>query len=294
MKFKQILTKNIAVFNAFSSMILQFVTVITGFIIPKLILNVFGSEVNGLISSFNQLLGYISLVEGGLTSVVMAKLYKPLINKDKKTINSIVNTTKRFYNKLSIIFIVSNISIALIYPIFVKSSFSYGYVASLGIILGIGLFIQYNFSLAIRTLLNADRKVYIVSWTQVLILIVNTILFYIVIKVYPNIHILKFITGVLYIIQPIIYNKSVKKYYNLNNDKTENKELLKNRWDGFAISIAAFIHNNTDVLILTIFSSLTSVSIYSVYSLVTKGMKQIVTAISSGIVPTIGNAYARR
>ena len=50
---------------------LQVVTVISGFIIPKIILTNFGSSVNGLVSSLNQFLSYITLIEGGITGVVL-------------------------------------------------------------------------------------------------------------------------------------------------------------------------------------------------------------------------------
>ena len=57
---------------------LQFVTIISGFIIPRIILTNFGSEVNGLVSSLNQFLNYVYLFEGGLGGAVLANLYKPL------------------------------------------------------------------------------------------------------------------------------------------------------------------------------------------------------------------------
>ena len=70
-------------------------------------------------------------------------------------------------------------------------------------------------------------------------------------------------------------------------------DLIKDRWDGFAISLAAFIHNNTDVIVLTLFTDLKVVSVYSVYSLVTSGLKQLIKSFSNGIVPSIGNVYAK-
>jgi O-antigen/teichoic acid export membrane protein len=293
MGFKAKLKNNVTFANALSSLILQIITIISGFIIPRLILKTFGSEVNGLISSFNQFFGYISLVEGGLTSVVMATLYKPLVEKDEKKISSILKTTKKFYNKLSIVFIIYTLIISFAYPIIFKSSFNYQYVASLGMVLGIGLFIQYNYSLALRILLNSDKKVYIVSWTQTCILIINMLMFYIIIKIFPNIHLLKGISGLLYFIQPVVYNYFINKYFNIDKHAEEDKKLLKDRWNGFAISLAAFIHNNTDVVVLSFFTNFKVVSVYSVYSLVTKGLRQLVTSISSGIVPTIGNVYAK-
>ena len=70
--------KNIALLNTITSLILQVLTLINGFIIPRIILVYFGSEVNGLVSSLTKFLSYIALLEGGVTGVVMANLYKPL------------------------------------------------------------------------------------------------------------------------------------------------------------------------------------------------------------------------
>ena len=64
--------------NMISGLILQLFTLVSGFILPKIILIYFGSEVNGLVSSLNQFLSYITLVEGGITGVIVANLYKPI------------------------------------------------------------------------------------------------------------------------------------------------------------------------------------------------------------------------
>ena len=47
----------------------------------------------------------------------------------------------------------------------------------------------------------------------------------------------------------------------INKKTIEDKELLKDRWNGFSINIAYFIHSSTDVAILTLFTSLSTVSI---------------------------------
>ena len=289
---KKVMKNNITLFNSFSNLLLQILTIISGFIIPKLTLDNFGSEVNGLVSSLTQFLNYITLIEGGVTSVITANLYKPLVNNEKSKINSIMKTTNRFYKNISYIYIIYSIILAVFYPVLFKTSFSYIYVFSLTLILSISLLIQYMFSLSLRTLLIAGKKMYIVSIVQILILLLNLLLFYVTIKIYPNIHALKLITGLLYIIQPIVFNRVIKKYYELDKNVNEDKNLLKSRWDGFAINVAYFIHNGTDIAILTILTNLKRVSVYSVYTLVTAGIKKIIMSLSSGINPTIGNIYA--
>ena len=69
-------------YNIVTTLILQFVVLISGFIVPKLIIGKFGSNVNGLLSSITQFLAYISLLESGIGPVVKASLYKPIAEKD--------------------------------------------------------------------------------------------------------------------------------------------------------------------------------------------------------------------
>ena len=116
---------NKTMLNTVSSIMLEIIVIINSFIVPKIILNYFGSEVNGLVSSLTQLLNYISLIEGGVTGVVMANLYKPLVNKDFEKVSSIINTTEKFYKKISAIFIVYTLCIGLIYPCIISTQFSY-------------------------------------------------------------------------------------------------------------------------------------------------------------------------
>ena len=117
--------------NTLSSLLLQIVTIVSGFIIPRLLLKSFGSEVNGLISSLNQFLNYITLVEGGLKAVILASLYKPLSQNDENKINSIISAADRFYKKISLIFIVYTVILGTVYPLLVKNSFGWSYIFSL-------------------------------------------------------------------------------------------------------------------------------------------------------------------
>lgn len=284
--------KNKTFTNTIFSILLQLVTIISGFIIPRLLLSTFGSEVNGLVSSINQFLNYITLIEGGLTGVITASLYKPLLNKDKTKIERIVKATYNFYRKIAYIFLIYTIMLALIYPIIVKTNFSYMYIFTLTLILSVNLFLQYFFSLTLKTLLQADKEVKFVSIVQIICIVLSTMLTWGLIKLFPNIHFIKLMTALVYIIQPIAYDRFVRKKYNLDLDAEPDEEALKQRWDGFGINLAAFIHNNTDIVVLSILTNLSNVSIYSVYSLVTTGLKRIVQSVSGGIVPSLGHVYA--
>lgn len=283
----------ITLLNSISALFLQVVTIISGFIIPKIILLYFGSAVNGLVSSISQFLSYIALIEGGVTGVIYASLYKPLLDNDKTKISRILVTSKIFYRRIGYIFMAYSLVLAVIYPLFINKDFDFLFASGLTIVLSITLLIQYMFSLTLKTLLVADKKLYIISFTQVGIITLNIIFTYISARIYPNIHILKFISGIMYVFQPLIYAKYVNKNYDISWSEKQDNTLLKERWNGFAINVANFIHTSTDITILTIFTNLKIVSVYYVYSLVINGLGSLVKSISSGIEPTIGHSYAK-
>lgn len=285
-------TKNRTLLNVIINITLQMVTIISGFIIPKLILNTFGSEVNGLVSSLTQFLNYITLFEGGLSAVVTASLYKPLFDHDEEKISAVMVASIRFYRKLSMIFIGYTVILAIVYPFVVSSPFSFFYIFVLTLILSINMFVQYCFSISYRMLLKADHKLYIASTTQIIVIILNTLLTVVMIKLFPSIHIVKFVSALVYLLQPISFIHFTNKYFKLDLTAEADKDAMKQRWNGFGINLAAFIHNNTDIVVLTLFTTLKTVSVYAVYALVTQGLKNLITALSAAIVPSLGRAYA--
>ena len=285
--------KKITLINIILSLLLQIVTVISGLIVPRLILSTFGSNVNGLVSSISQFLNYIALIEGGVTGVISANLYKPLVEKDWEKTSSIIATARSFYRKIGLFFIAYTVVIGLVYPVIVETGYSATYVFILTCTLSIGLLLQYMFSLTMTTLLNADKRVYIVSAVSIMLTIGNVIMVVVVVKHFPDIILLKAASALLFAFRPIILGAYINKHYEIDWNATRDNSLIKQRWNGFAINIAFFIHTSTDITILTLMTDLKTVSVYSVYYLVVSNISVLVHSIASGIEPTIGQAYAR-
>ena len=284
--------KKVVLRNICFAVALQFVTMISGFIVPKIILGQFGSDVNGLISSVNQFLSYVQLLEGGLSGVIMAALYKPLNDGDTPKVSSIINATKSFFKKVGLIYSVYAIGVGFIYPCFVNTGFSYRYSVLLILVLGMNLFVQYFFSITFKLLLNADRKVFFVSLTQIIIIIFNTISVIVCANYFHDILVIKLVSAIIFFIQPIFFHAYVKRHYELDTKAAPDPEALKQRWNGFGVNIAFFIHTNTDIVVLTILTTLADVSVYSIYLMIINAVKNLVIALASAIVPSFGKTIA--
>ena len=283
-----------AIINITMTLLLQIVAIIYGFIIPKVIITSFGSEVNGLVSSITQFLAYITLLESGVGPVIKASLYKPIANKDKKEIANVLRASEKFFRTISYIFIVYLIILAFIYPLIISTEFSYIYTLTLIIIISISTFAEYYFGMTYKLYLQAEQKTYVISIIQIITYILSIVIIVILAKLHCSIHLIKLISGFIFVLRPVMQNIYVKRKYQININLVDNEYKLKNKWDGLVQHIAAVIHGNTDVTILTIFSNLTEVSVYSVYYLIVKGINSIIQAFTGGIDASFGDMIAKK
>ena len=152
--------------NISTSLLLEVVTIVYGFVVPRLIIRTFGSEVNGLICSMANYIGYITLLQSGVGSVVKASLYKPLANKDKDTLNTIVATANRFFDKIAVITVIYILLLSVCFPLLTGTDFGWFYTASLVVIIGASTAAQYFFGITYQMLLEADQRAYIYSFVH--------------------------------------------------------------------------------------------------------------------------------
>ena len=164
-------------YNTVTTALYQIILMIVGFITPKVFLNAYGSEINGLVTSINQFITYFNLVEAGLAGAAVYALYKPLAEQNYPKINAIVSAAKKFYLKAGYIFLGLIFAMALIYPIFVKtgllSSFEVGLLV---LVLGANGVIEFFTLSKYRVLLTASQKTYIISLSSIIYVILNTII----------------------------------------------------------------------------------------------------------------------
>lgn len=285
-----------ALLNSTTALLLELVTVVCGFILPRLILSTFGSKYNGITSSISQFLGYIALLKSGIGGVTRASLYKPLQENDVEGVSAIVKATEKFMRQIALIFSGFLVVFAALYPFFKSKEFPWLFSFTLVLILGIGTFSQYFFGITYQMLLQADQRQYISSLIQIVTTIANTIIAAILIKAGGSIHVVKLGSAVVFALNPIIINIYVRHRYKINRKVKANTSAIAQRWDSFAHQLANFVHGNTDVAILTVFSTFTysEISVYSVYAMVVTGVRKLVNTLASGMEAAFGNMIAKK
>lgn len=280
--------------NTIASLIFQITTIICGFILPRLLLTSFGSEINGLVNSITQFLQIIAFLELGVGAVVQSSLYKPLAANDNRKISEIVLSANNFFQRLALILLVYIVILFFGYPIIAKQNFGFLYTALLIAVMGISSFAQYYFGVVDRLLLTADQKGYVQYTAQTITLILNTLACFILIKLGSSIHVVKLTTSLIYLARPLFLHWYVNKNYCIDKNVKYDKEPIKQKWNGVAQHVAAVVIDGTDNIVLTLFASLSDVSIYSVYHLVLAGVKQLFLSMTNGFQSLIGELWAKQ
>jgi len=280
--------------NTIVSLLHQITSVICGFILPHAILNCYGSGVNGLVNSISQFLGFISMAECGVSSVVQANLYSPLAEKDDKEISIVFSSSEKFFRKIALLLAAYVFVLVFVYPQLVNESFGALYTSSLILILAISSFAQYYFGMSYRILLNADQYSFVVSGIQCIILILNTIISIFLIRIGFSIHSVKLSASLLYLLQPIGMWLFTKRHYHIDRKVQYSGEPIKQKWNGLAQHVAQIIATQTDTIVLTVLSTLENVSIYSVYNLVVSGVVNLFESTKLGVAPLIGDMLAKK
>ncbi len=283
-------------YNTATSLMHQAAAIICGFILPRLIMHSFGSEVNGLVNSVTQFLAVISFLELGVGSVVQSSLYKPLAEGDRGTISGIIVSANKFFRLLALILAVYIGFLVAFYPKFIHSAspFSFWYVVGLILAMSISSFAQYYFGVVDRLLLLADQKGYVSYIAQTVTLCLSTVVCVILIKAGAGIQTVKLTGSLIYLLRPIYLRLYVNRHYRIDRRIKYVGEPIKQKWNGVAQHVAAVVLDNTDTVVLTVFSTLSNVSIYSVYYLVISGVKALFTSMTGGIQALLGELWAKQ
>lgn len=275
--------------NTVWSVISYIIMIISGLIVPREILSHYGSEMNGLVHSITQFLSYSILLEMGIGAVIPSALYLPLSEKDDDKISAVFSSGYKVYRKISLICV---FYIAILFFLFPKISGIY-VSAIFVIILGVGTVFQYLLGEPERLLLISNQKGYVFYRTKTVAITIKTVLQIILIKIGYSLTAVVLIEVITHIGQILFIYIYVRKHYRIDKKIKYTKEPIAQKWNGVAQHIAFFVLENTDIILLTLFTSFREVSVYSVYFLVISGVRRMLIAVNNSIQPALGELWAK-
>lgn len=279
--------------NLIYSLLSKFVIIAIGLVLPKITMENYGSAVNGLLNSAHQMVTYLTLFEAGIQSVAVKALYKPIYENDRKGINGILSAVNIQYKKTGMLYLIGLLLISMVYALFIQGEDVDFFTACLLVFFsGAGKVVLFFFQGKYKILLQAEGKSYIDANLQTVISLLTGIVK--IILLYQGVNVL-FVTIASFVVSLIqagyILYLIRKEYKWIDLKAIPDKSALEQRNAATIHQISALVFQNTDVLLLTAFCSLETVSVYSLYKLVVTYLSSILYTVYESFNFSLGQLF---
>ncbi len=284
--------------NAVTSLCLQLVLALSGIIVPRFFTTLYGSAVNGLVSSISQFITYLNLVEAGISAAGTVALFGPMADNDIQSTNKILSAANKFYKQSGSIFLALVALLVVFYPFAVQNEIgNTTFIRTMIVVLAISGLVDYFILGKYRMLLTADQRAYVVYIAQILGTVVMTAVSIIMMELGFSSLAVKGAAALIYILRSLAVVIYAKRHYTeLNFKETPNMAAFDQRWAVLVHQITGMIVTNSAVILLTLLvekNALVAVSIYSTYNLVAWALSSVITAIQSGLSAGFGQVISK-
>lgn len=270
----------------------QIVMLSLGVIVPKLVLSNYGSEINGLLSSITNIYAYISIVEAGISAASCQALYKAIADETQGNINRVLSATNKYFQKTGIVYLLLILVCSIFYPFIIKSKVPYHIVALIVAFNGIGNVINYFFHGKYLILLKADGKNYIRSGIETFTNVIKQLAKIIFIHLGYDVLSVQFAIMFVSFVQMFFIIIYIKKRYSwIDLSVKPDYKAISQSKNVLVHQINYLVVANTDIVLLSMFSSMKVVSIYSMYMLFYSIVDKFLHIIRDSIEFKIANFF---
>lgn len=276
--------------NLSSEIFPQMIIMILGVLKSKFFLDYLGENTVGLVNLFSQIVGYLSLVEGGISQAVVYKLYHPTNKNDYKKVSEIRKGTIEIFRKIILTIVIFSFIVGLIIPFLIKDNqFNNTYILYNFVLYVISEIILYT-TVFERSIYIATEKSFKINRIVKTSLILKHLCEICIAIIFRNITIIFSCLIFLSIIENILIKIMTKRDFNqIEDSEKKDKTVLKDVKDLLVHKIAGLVSSNIDIIIISKFIGLGKVLIYSTYLIYVNAIISLTNKISRAMIGTVGN-----
>ncbi len=279
-------------YNLLSGVLYQVVLIVISFLLPRLYLENFGSEVNGILSTIKQIFVYMLLLESGVGLATTQALYKPVAEKNYDKINSVISATHNFYVKIGFVYMGIVLLLAFAYEFIVPTTVQPGIIFGVIILTALPTLFNFFVQAKYRILLEVDGRKYIITNSETILQLVSNVAKILVILLTNDLILMQLSYCLLCLLQLLytcLYAKH--KYKWLSVKSNPDFESISQRKSVLVHQVSGMVFNNTDVLLLSFLCDFKVVSVYTIYNIFFSQVQSFITSITSGFSFALGQMF---
>lgn len=281
--------------NSFAGIVYYIVTVITGILLRRAVINYLGIEYQGIDGLFTSVITMLSISELGIGTAIISSLYEPLAKGDLTAVQGLMRFYKKCYRWIACIVLALGLLLIPFLPFVVKDyrlplSLVSVYLWFLADSV-LSYFLSYR-----RSILVADQRNYVVFIADTVYVLTTKLLQGFLIIRTRNYYLLLAAGVFMHVLEnTVLYIYTGKQYpYLRNTDAGElRRELLEDvtrKVKGAVFhKIGGFVVNSTDSILISGYLGLVYSGIYSNYFIIIRAIQNLCSRTISAATASIGH-----
>lgn len=279
-------------YNLLSGILYQVILIVISFLLPRLYLENFGSEVNGVLSTIKQIFTYMFLLESGIGLATIQALYKPVAEKNHGKVSSILSATNKFYCKIGFIYSAIVLAIAVVYAYIIPTSIPSGVLFGIIILTALPALFSYFLQAKYRILLEVDGRKYVITNSETVLQLLSNVGKILVLLLTDSLILIQLVYCILSLAQlAFVYINAKRRYKWLNTKAAPDYEAISQRKSVLVHQVSGVVFNNTDILLLSFLCDFKIVSVYTIYNIFFSQVQNFITSITSGFSFALGQMF---
>lgn len=278
--------------NLISSFVYQVVLISLSFLLPRLYLENFGSEVNGVLSTIKQIFTYMWLLEAGVGLATTQALYKRIGEKDYESASSVLSATNVYYIKTGIIYLAFVLVIAVVYSFVIPTSINSIVLFFIVILNAIPGLFSYFVQAKYRILMEVDGRKYVLNNSETIVQFSSNVGKILVLLLTDSLILIQLVYCVIALVQLVfLYFYAKRRYKWLDLKVKPDFDAISQKNSVLMHQLSGMVFNNTDVILISFLCDFKAVSIYSIYNIFFSQMQNFITSIVSSFTFALGQMF---
>lgn len=292
-------TKNSAI-NIIAAFCCQFLGQASSFIVRTVFIRVLATEYLGINGLFTNILQMLSLAELGVNAALIYSMYKPMAEKDEKSISMYMGLYKRIYSIIGFTVLIIGFLLTPFLDFFITARPDIPENLELIYCLYVIRTASTYFFAYKQSVFQADQKNYIISRNTLIFTVLRSGAEIVILIALKNFFIYLLVAVVFNYLQNIWIARLADKKYPFIKGKAPKADphtiraLFKNVKAMFMHKVSSVVLNSSDNIILSRYAGIITVGLYSNYSMIIVLVRNCLYMIFDGIVPSVGNLCAEK
>ncbi len=278
--------------NLVSSLVYQVVLISLSFLLPRLYLENFGSEVNGVLSTIKQIFTYMCLLEAGVGLATTQALYKRIGEKDYAGASSVLSATNSYYIKTGIVYLILVLVIATVYSFAIPTSIDSGVLFFIIILNAIPALFSYFVQAKYRILMEVDGRKYVLNNAETALQILSNAGKILVLLLTDSLILIQLVYCIIALVQLVfLYVYAKRRYTWLNLKAKPDFKAISQKNSVLVHQISGMVFNNTDIILISVLCDFKAVSIYAIYNIFFSQVQNFITSVVSSFTFALGQMF---